>query len=257
MPIYVGVNGEAKLVTEAYIGNRNNQAVPLYLGNIIPKTHIPVSHIYLKDFIGNASTKYIIDTNVEPTAYTKTITVFIPHRRSSSVTTSLIYSAGDYFSLGFFNNNPSGIYVYCGDFKITTINTYNGIGPELSTLEDLNSIPTTYYTVIMNKSSRKDTVLKINNNSEYITLGTNSSGTIRNPTTIKLLFMDETPIRYFAVYRNSLTNITPIKEYFPCIERSSGRVGLYETVEGIFYSNYSDKIAAGPVIDKYDLPSFD
>ena len=46
MPIYVGINGEAKLVTEVYIGNKNNSAIPIYLSNIIPKTCAPVSYIY-------------------------------------------------------------------------------------------------------------------------------------------------------------------------------------------------------------------
>lgn len=252
MPIYVGVNGEAKLVTEAYIGNRNNQAVPLYLGNIIPKTHIPVSYIYLT----NSLSHYDLDTNIIPSVYTKTITVFAPYNHNNGGSAiRLLYSGGDNYRAGFYREDPNNLYIYCGDFHIPG-NTYQYNGPTLQFLPNLNSIPTNYYTLIMNKSTNKETVLKVNNDEVY-RIGTNPSGTINNAETIKLIGSEFAPICYFAVYKNSITNITPLKEYFPCIERDSGVPGFYETTQGIFYFNNKGRYAAGPAINEYSLPSFD
>lgn len=260
MPIYVGINGEAKLVTEVYIGNKNNYAIPIYLSNIIPKTCAPVSYIYSNTNYSNTNYLGFLDTGITMTPYTKIILIFAPYISTGSKAPNKKYliqwTTNATTGLGYKNSVYAPAIVEYGSVDV---DEYNNTINLLNQLENLGDLPQTYYTYIVNKSGNKDFYIQEDNlnldtHTSY-SLGNNSQSPTTNITTIKLLIQKEAPLCYCAIYQNVLKDFSPTREYYPCVNIDSATPGLYETVEGIFYSNNS--IVAGPIITQYTLPTFE
>lgn len=324
MPVYVGVNGESKLVTEAYIGNKYNQAVPIYLKNIIPKGFSPVEYIYSVSDLGDG----FIDTGVIPNQYTKMIITFSPGTNRCTLLTTEKYdynyiendncstyssssssscytedsnesdsnnnnnsneseynsnnddnnlNCSNYYYVDLFTDrvsNGSNIsYIYDSNIKknlfigtfynFCTLTIGNkSIGSSSNSTDSvkinnvgsskLGSSLTKYYTFIINEDECKKSYIKFSNEEEKRLLLTNEAPYIcKSKNTIKLLGSTYIALYYCAIYQNLLTDVTPTREYFPCIKDDGELKGLYETVEGKFYT--SRGILTGPPIERYNI----
>lgn len=242
MAIYVGVNGVAKKVIGAYIG-RNNQAVPIYTGDVLPDGYLPVSHIY------NTVNDNPIETNIIPGLNTKTILVGALVNTGTSNYNFLTGSGN--------TDNDYGIYyhydTYNGGPKIVAVcgNT-SGLSPQISaSANGYNGIPTNQFIVTINKNTNKESYIKYNNTNTLLCTNTTSSLT---GSAIKLahgpgLFC------YCVIYQNILSSANPAGEFYPCVRQSDSAAGLWDTVTQQFFTNKT--LAYGAVIDDYNIPNLE
>lgn len=241
MAIYIGVNGAVKEVVGGYIGY-NGQVLPIYTGNKLPSGYLAVSHVR------SSSSDISCDTNITPNIYTKIIYIGAPMYPGSNSTYCYWFKAGEYFKGG--NYYTYGRYYPAG--QIAYGSRSGSVDPELYGLSDFNEVnDKTKLTILnFNKNTNKESYLKTDGKNTF--LFSNSSSAYDFGETLKICASPYHVCSYCVIYQNILNSASPTAEYFPAIRKSDGAAGLYNTVSRTFFTNSS--MAAGPVINDYDLP---
>lgn len=243
MAIYIGVNGQAKRVKSAYMGDTYGNAQVIYKEGIVPSGYIPVEYIF-----NDHNNQNTIDTGIIPTTYTRLIAKMSignnfpdPQPRDSYVDRDAPFRQ-------FIGNSNISI-----DIRRYT-NWSNGsikyrylkfiCGAKTHQIDfNLNTIYTIDFNQNANKESYLDNTLIYTNTSTFT--GTDSIK-LFNSTSQK-----DTKLYSCAIYQSILTG-TLTKNYIPCIRISDERVGLWETVNRTFETgsatSSSDYFSAGPLI---------
>lgn len=255
MAIYIGVNGKAKKVKSAYIGNSNNQAVPIYKGSILPSGYLAVSYIY------SNSDDQSLNTGIIPSQYTKSIVVgAIGYYNSAQGSITILNGNGNtnnsYFMI-LTRTGTSGSYKYypymgCGNNESS--NTDSAIYTPVSSYNTTNI---NKFIMTLNKNTNKQSYYKYNGTEKFVVSNTGGNFT---GSQIKLMGNStQSFICYCVIYQNILNSATPTGEYYPCIKKSTGAAGLWNPYgnngNGEFLTN--SYIVAGPVIENYDIPNLD
>lgn len=224
MSIYIGVNGIAKKVKQAYIGVNGNAQV-IYKTGVVPDGYIPVEYIY-----NDHDTTNSIDTSIKPNTYTRIICkmAFGPNQTTDTYDRNIIYNYGADMSIYEDNQTEYRLGIRVGSQSIIEVVS------ESSPFE-----------IDLNRSANKDSYF---NN----TLIFNNTNTYTSSYSL-VLFRDANlrDIRIYscAIYESMLNGVLS-RNYIPCIRISDGTVGMWESVTQTFYSgsNSTDHYSSGPVI---------
>lgn len=222
MSIYIGVNGIAKKVKQAYIGVNGNAQV-IYKTGVVPDGYIPVEYIYNYHSYAN-----YINTTIKPNTYTRIVCKI---------------------AIGPNNDGTSGIDIISDITHMRIIadnaSTYNlRIEVGEATSEKTVSISSPFE-IDLNRSANKDSYL---NN----TLIFNNTNTYNGSDFIYLLketMSKDIRIYSCAIYESMLNGVLS-RNYIPCIRISDGKVGMWESVQQTFESgsNSNYYYSSGPVI---------
>ena len=229
MSIYIGVNGKARKVKSAYIGDAYGNAQVIYKAGIVPNGYIPVQ--YICNYHDNLNR---IDTGIKANTYTRIICkISMGDGQISSNTVRFIGPNSDSGNMHIYKfyeyNHANNIQVVVGD-KTATVT----LGTSVHTL-DLNRNA--------NKESYFDNTLLFTNSISY----TDES--------FIYLFagsgLKDVRLHSCAIYQSMLTGVLT-KNYIPCIRISDQRAGMWESVGGTFQpgsnTTVSSYFTSGPVI---------
>lgn len=238
MAIYIGVNGQAKRVKSAYMGDTYGNAQVIYKEGIVPSGYIPVEYIYNDHSAVNS-----IDTEILPTTYTRLI---IKMSIGNNLPTPQTASEDSYRQ--FIGNSNININIRQYQVKTGQWPTYHHLkftcGTKTHTIDFSKN---TIYTIDFNQNINKETYLNDN------LIFTNTSS-FTGETSISLFSAsNQRDVKLYscAIYQSMLTG-TLTKNYIPCIRISDERAGLWESVGKTFETgsatSTSNYFSAGPPI---------
>lgn len=227
MPIYVGVNGVARKVKQAYIGV-NGTAVPIYTSSTLPSDYVPVEYV---------TSIPSLNTELSAGPYTRVCLYF--KLSSSSANTITLLGTANY---SIYKN-------YAG-------NTFGVLWPNGSTTSSILTGRKYLLDVVYDTNRR--TAFKEFNADSWTALTTHS-GTASSSTTLYFTHGSSTAANYFIYYCKIIKDIynptnSDTREFFPVHQKSTGKNGLYDIINNKFYT--TDAIEAGPNIQNYNIPSF-
>lgn len=228
MAIYVGVNGVAKKVKQAYIGV-DGTAVPIYTSSTLPSDYAPVEYV---------TSISQLDTKLYAGPYTRVCLYFKFFPSTRSVT--LLGGVGGY-----------------SIFKDTT-NIFYVQWPNEFTSSSIVSSTNKYLLDVVYDTNRRTAFKKFDANS-WTVLGTHSGASSYNNTSLRFTYGSNTGENYFIYYCKIIGDIynptdSTTREFFPVHQKSTGKNGLYDIINNKFYT--TDTIEAGPNIQNYNIPSF-
>ena len=225
MAIYIGVNGQAKKVKTAYIGDTYGNAQVIYKAGIVPSGYIPVQYIFNNHIEDNH-----ISTGITANDYTRAILKF-------SGPTASYTSSSQYNILA-----ASSYNIKYNDYRTDLHNIYVNVG---SGSYSKGYSSRTIYIVDINRNASKETY--VNDSKIFTNQSTGIGGTIQ------LLGSNTKQVYIYslAIYQSILTGVLT-KNYIPCIRISDERVGMWESVNGVFEigsaTSSSSYFSSGPVI---------
>lgn len=225
MAIYIGVNGQAKKVKSAYIGDTYGSAKPIYKSNIVPDDYIPVEYIF-----NNHTNINKLSTGITCNDYTRVVLKFACPSSPGSANGITILKTGS--SVSFFVSLTSSY--------SRAIRVWIGSGTYESNYDS------NVHTVDINRNIDKETYF--DNTKVFTNNSTGINGSIE-------LLNDECTngiyIYSLTIYQ-SMIDGTLTKNFIPCIRKSDGRAGMWESVNKSFYGgsamNSTDYFSPGPVI---------
>lgn len=242
MSIYIGINGQARQIKSAYIGDTYGNAQVIYKSGIVPSGYIPVEYIY-----NDHNNLNKIDTEIIPNTYTRLIVKMSigSNFPNPSVVSYNVDRDAPFRQFAGNSNISIDIRRLINSSNSTHIRYLKFICGAKSHQIDFNL--NTIYTIDFNQNANKESYL------DNTLIYTNTSA-FTGTDSIKLFNSSnqrDTKLYSCAIYQSMLTG-TLTKNYVPCIRISDERVGMWESVGKTFETgsatSTSNYFSAGPVI---------